>query len=318
MKKTILFLASVLMLATGCYEDYVKDFDKTVVEIAYQYDLRTFVLDEGEQIKFGVGLTGVQKNDRDRKVALVADPSLLDGALACMKDASKVSGTYVVETFGVSDITGLTELPASYYTIDGLDGLTIKKGWHTGSITLKATDLMRMDPKMFTPYYAVAFRIVGADVDEVRKGKDFGVVAVKCENRFYGTWSHCCRIEERNVAGELVGEPRYIPYTTDDGNAYTLTTIDGKSLSCDRVAGESRKMTLIFNGDAITVSSDDGVTGTGRFNGDKLLQNRKLYLDYSYANAAGNMVHVTDTLIFRNRMRDGVREWQDENPENYE
>ena len=59
------------------------------------------------------------------------------------------------------------------------------------------------------------------------------------------------------------------------------------------------------------------VTGTGRFNGEKLLQNRKLFLEYSYANEAGNTVTVKDTLSFRNRYRDGVNEWQDENPENY-
>ena len=48
MKKSILFLASLLVLATSCYEDYVRDFDYSGALMAYQYDLRTFVLDEGE------------------------------------------------------------------------------------------------------------------------------------------------------------------------------------------------------------------------------------------------------------------------------
>ena len=49
MKKSILFLASILFFATGCYEDYVKDYDTSGVFVAYQYNMRTFVLDEGEQ-----------------------------------------------------------------------------------------------------------------------------------------------------------------------------------------------------------------------------------------------------------------------------
>lgn len=316
MKKTILFLASALLLATGCYEDYVKDFDKTGVFVAYQYNLRTFVLDEGEQFKFTVALGGVMRNDVDRKVSLVAAPSLLAGAVDIMKDPNKVSGEYVATAIGAADISAFTELPSAYYTIDGMDGLTIRKGWHTASITLKATEEMRKDPKVFAPYYAVAFKIAGADADEIVPGKNFGVVAVKCENRFFGSWSHSCKIVETDGSGSEVSV-RYIPFATTDGNSYTLTTINADRVSCDKVAGDTRAMTLTFNGDDIAISSEDGVTGTGRFNGVKLLQDRKLYLQYSYANEAGNTVTVTDTLSFRNRYRDGVNEWQDENPEHY-
>jgi hypothetical protein len=48
-----------------------------------------------------------------------------------------------------------------------------------------------------------------------------------------------------------------------------------------------------------------------------LLQNRKILLNYKYVNAAGNTCYAKDTLTFRNRVRDGVNEWQDENPANY-
>ena len=316
MKKSILFLASVLFFATGCYEDYVKDYDQTGVFVAYQYNMRTFVLDEGEQFKFTVALGGVMKNNEDRKVSLVMAPSLLEGALDNMKNTNMVAYEGVATAFNASSITALTELPTSYYTIDGMDGLTIRKNWHTASIVLKATDEMRKDPKVFGPHYAVAFKIAKADADVIVDGKDFGVVAIKCENRFYGSWSHSCSIEETNTAGELVSS-RYIGYATTDANAYTLTTVNGETLTCDKVAGDTREMTLTFDGNDIAISSADGVTGTGRFNGDKLLQNRKLYLEYSFANEAGNTVNVKDTLSFRNRYRDGVNEWQDENPENY-
>ena len=317
MKKSILFLATAMAVLTGCYEDYVKDYDQSAVFIAYQYDLRTFVLDEGEKFKFTVGLGGVMQNQQDRDVSLVLDPSLLGGAVASFTDKEKVSGDYVADFISESGIEEIVELPQSYYTIDGLDGLKIRKGWHTASVTLKATEQMRNDPKMFAAYYAVPFRIVKADADIIVPGKDYAVVAVRCENRFYGYWSHSCRIEETDASGNEV-RTTYIPHSTTDGNAYNLTSVNAESLLCDKVAGETREMLLTFSGNDIIVASADGVvTGTGRFNGDKLLQNRKLYLEYSYTNAAGNTVSVMDTLCFRNRIRDGINEYRDENPENY-
>ena len=107
MKKSILFLASLLFFATGCYDDYVKDYDQSGVFVAYQYNLRTFVLDEGEQFKFTVALGGVMENTQNRKVSLVLDPSLLDGALETLKDPNKVAYEDVAKFFAASSITGL-------------------------------------------------------------------------------------------------------------------------------------------------------------------------------------------------------------------
>ena len=81
-------------------------------------------------------------------------------------------------------------------------------------------------------------------------------------------------------------------------------------------------MRLTLDGKEIRVSgSVDGSKeiedlGSG-FNGARLLQNRKLYLHYRYPNGDGTFTEVRDTLTFRNRIRDGVNEWQDENPKNY-
>jgi hypothetical protein len=43
-----------------------------------------------------------------------------------------------------------------------------------------------------------------------------------------------------------------------------------------------------------------------------------LILKYKYTNAGnGWTYHCTDTIQFRNRLRDGINEWQDENPSHY-
>ena len=97
MKKSILFLASLLVFATSCYEDYVRDNDHTAAFIAYQYDLRTFVLGEGEQFKVTVALAGTMQNDKDRNVQLALEPSLLDGALASLIKTDKTSAAYVAQ-----------------------------------------------------------------------------------------------------------------------------------------------------------------------------------------------------------------------------
>ena len=82
-------------------------------------------------------------------------------------------------------------------------------------------------------------------------------------------------------------------------------------------------MVLTLNGNDIAVSSATGSTFTyqpdraSNFNRPKLLQDRKIFLSYKYVNATGNTCYATDTLTFRNRIRDGVNEWQDEDPSHY-
>ena len=77
------------------------------------------------------------------------------------------------------------------------------------------------------------------------------------------------------------------------------------------------KLTLENNG-KITVNSVPGAKyevepdGESTYNQSRLLQNRKIFLSYKFKKD-DNVWHVTDTLTFRNRIRDGVNEWQDEN-----
>ena len=59
--KRLLALAifAVAFLSGSCYDDYVKDHDHTSIYIAYQYDLRTFVVGEGMNFDVGAVLGGV-------------------------------------------------------------------------------------------------------------------------------------------------------------------------------------------------------------------------------------------------------------------
>ena len=78
-KKLYILLSSVAVALslTGCYKDYVQDFDYSGAYLAYQYDLRTFVVGEGMQFKIGAVLGGVMKNEYDRDIWYEFDDNLI-------------------------------------------------------------------------------------------------------------------------------------------------------------------------------------------------------------------------------------------------
>ena len=316
MKKIIFLFLSALMLLTGCYPDYVRDYDEgTGVYTAYQYDLRSFVMGENESFDFTVALGGVIANDRDRKVKVVLDNSLLTSDLAQLAPEKNypsftalnailgagsfgnICQKYVTDDVKAAGITALAPLPESYYKVSGLDAMTIKKGRHTAAVTIKATDFIKEDPKVFAPYYALAFRIESADADHLDPEKSFEVIVVRCENKFFGDW--------KSTSGTAV---------------YTMTTKDDKSVYVTGLA--PAKLVFTFNDDnTVSVSSADpsltiAAGATASFNGAKLLQDRVINVSFDYT-YQGQTQTVSEEMKFQSRVRDGVLEWQDENPENY-
>ena len=316
MKKIIFLFLSALMLLTGCYPDYVRDYDEgTGVYTAYQYDLRSFVMGENESFDFTVALGGVISNDRDRKVKVVLDNSLLTSDLAQLAPEKNypsftalnailgagsfgnICQKYVTDDVKAAGITALAPLPESYYKVSGLDAMTIKKGRHTAAVTIKATDFIKEDPKVFAPYYALAFRIESADADHLDPEKGFEVIVVRCENKFFGDW--------KSTSGTAV---------------YTMTTKDDKSVYVTGLAPS--KLVFTFNDDnTVSVSSADpsltiAAGATASFNGAKLLQDRVINVSFDYT-YQGQTQTVSEEMKFQSRVRDGVLEWQDENPENY-
>ena len=316
MKKIILLFAAALLLFTGCYPDYVRDYDEgTGVYTAYQYDLRSFVMGENESFDFTVALGGVINNEKDRAVKVVLDNSLLSADLAALApekgyesftalDAILGKGSfgticqkYVTEDVKATGITSLTALPESYYKVSGLDNMVIRKGRHTAVATIKATDFIKEDPNVFAPYYALAFRIESADADYVEPEMGFEVIVVRCENKLFGDW--------KSTSGTAV---------------YTMTTKDDKSVYVTGLA--PAKLILTLNDDnTVTVSSADpamtvAAGATGSYNGAKLLQDRIINVSFEYT-YNGQTQTVSEEMKFQSRVRDGVLEWQDENPENY-
>lgn len=340
MKKIISIFAALVAL-TSCYDDYTLDYDWSAVYVAYQYDLRTFVIGEGMKFDFTVALGGVSANDRDRAVSVSIDDALLSADLSSYSDDSQtisftaldgmagtapighLSQNYVSKEISAAGLTALTPLPADCFEVSGLDGLAIRKGRHTAAVTIKATDVLVADEKAFRPYYALGFVVNSADADKVIREKSFAVIAVKCENMLYGNWYYGGASVVKDAAGETVSEESYpIVLPQSDDEVKTLTTVSADCVETD--SPYAGKIRLTVSGADVTVSAvDPSVTiGTidgepSRYNQAQLIQDRRIFLNYTVTRQDGNTVIVRDELLFRNRIRDGVNEWQDENPENY-
>ncbi len=348
MKKIQLYLiALAAVLVTGCYESYLVDYDYDAIYTAYQYDLRTFVLGENESFDFTVALGGVAKNDRDRKVSVSLDNSLLTADLSSFSSLEAgvepftainaflgngslgyVAQTYVTEEVMNAGIDGFEPLPEAYYSIEGLSGLTVAKGRHTGTATIKAKSAITSDGKTLAPYYALGFKINSADADRLIPEMSFEIIAVKCENKHFGYWYYegVTTIVDENSGSEISSTR----YTSDinqaDAFSCYLTTKDFNVLSANKRAGTDGEILLTIAGDnTITVSSPEGgpviepVAGKpSTTNNATLLQDREINLNYSYSNGDGTKTVVADVLRFKYRIRDGVVEYQDENPDHYE
>lgn len=320
MKKitTVLLLLSVLM--TSCYKDYIEDFDYTAIYFMYQTNVRTFVVGEGMKIEVGAALSGVRENTGDRIVNFDMDTKLINASILA---AMKAGAAYIKEAVGSVDT--LKVMPANYFTISDNSQMVIKKGNHSGSVVIKADSARFLnDIATIKPVYAIPFYIASADADSIPTGKRYTVIALKYENMLFGNYWHGGVTTVKDSTGKVVKTVKY--FTTipsPESKVMTLKTVAPNALVTNKISDQSGAMKITLNGGNITVSKADGsgvaVTADGAsiFNQAKLLQERKIVLKYKFTNADGTTSFAQDTLTFRNRIRDGVNEWQDENPSHY-
>lgn len=335
-------MIAVLLSLVSCYDDYTMDYEHSAAYVAYQYDLRTFVIGEGMKFDFTVALGGVRANDKDRSVSVSVDDALLEVDLSAFSESQQpasftaldgllgnagfghISQNYVSQEVKASEITSLTPLPHDYYDIYGLEGLKIQKGRHTASVTIKADESFASDKNAFKPYYALGFVLKNADADMIIKEKSFAVIVVKCEHMLYGNWYYGGSSQTVETSTGAVLDSASYPLTLpqSDDKVKTLKTISADCVELDSpYAGRIR---ITVDGAVLTVSAVDPSIAIGTIDGEpssynqaRLLQNRCLYLNYTVDKGDGKVTYVRDYLQFRNRIRDGVNEWQDENPENY-
>ena len=323
MKKFIAFI--VLSLAmVSCYEDYILDYTFTAVYFPYQIDVRTFVVGEGMKIEVGAALGGVRQNTIDRDVSFIFNGTLLPDALAKMKVAGQ---PYIKDA--TAAVTTLVQMPSNYYTISDPGTMVIRKGWHSGSVVIKpdSVNFLTDSLKTIDASYALPFYITAADADSILEPKRTNVVGLKFENMLFGNYWHggAALINRPGKSDTTIVYVTSIP--TAESNVWKLKTVGPRTLVSNGYFNQTTskdELKVVLKGTKVYVSAAAGSSfaytadGESNFNAPKLLQNRKLILRYKYTNAGnGWTYHCTDTLTFRNRLRDGINEWYDENPAHY-
>lgn len=319
--KKILMLAFCTFMLSSCYDDYIKDYEYSGVYFAYQTNVRTFVVGEGMNIKVGAALGGVMENTRNRTVDYKFENTLVTpDILAVMKSSAS---PYIKNS--VADVDELLPMPSDYFTVSDTK-MIIPKGEHVGTVTIRPDSAKFLsDPKTLSATYALPLYITAAGADSVVEPKRHTVIGLKYENMLFGNYWHGGVTVVKDASGKVIDENTY--YTTipsPETSVYVLKTVAPFELETNKIANGSGSMRLILNADGtvtIAKSPTSAVNvlpdGECRYNKAKLLQERKIFLKYKFENADGTTSHATDTLTFRNRIRDGVNEWQDENPGNY-
>lgn len=324
--KKLLTLIILSITLSSCYEDYVKDFDFNAVFFPYQINVRSVVVGEGLKIKVGAELGGVLKNTQNREVSFILDNNLITPEVLESMKASSL--THISKP--VSSLTELKPMPSSYYTMSNPNTFIIKKGDHQGMITIEVDSTAFLgDSLTITPIYALPFYITGADADSILATKRTAIIAVKYENMLFGNYLHggvtIIKDPSNNIV-ETITYPTYISQPED--KIWMLKTVAPNAIVTngysDKTSVSKQELLLTLNGTNINISSASGSTyvfepdGSSTYNAAKLLQKRQIFLKYKYINEDGNTCYAQDTLTFRNRLRDGVNEWQDENPSNYD
>lgn len=320
--KKLLIIFFLPLIMVSCYEDYIKDYEYASVYFPFQTNVRTFVVGEGMTVKVGVVLGGVMENLKERQVDFILDNNLIvsKDALTSMNNGLP----YIKEA--TAGLAALEPLPSGYFTMSDAGKIVIKSGMHTGTITIKADSAAFLsDPKTAKAQYVLPFLITNADADSINTSKGYSIIGLRYENMLFGNWYHGGVTTVKDAGGNVINTINY--YTSlpqADNLVWSLQTVAPDALVTSGISNNTGSFKLTLSGNNIIVSKADGSAvdvqpdGASTFNRSRLLQDRKIVLSYKYDNGDGTTSHAQDTLTFRNRIRDGVNEWQDENPANYQ
>jgi hypothetical protein len=333
--KKILALLVLSIAMVSCYEEYLLDYTSTSIYFALQQDVRTFVVGEGMKFEVGASLGGVRQNTVDRNVSFILDPTLITAARLTAMKAS--SWAYIKNA--TTPVAALQLLPATYYTMTpSTTTMVIKSGWHGGTVVIKADSAAFLNDSVNTAVstYVLPFYITAADADSILEPRRSNVVGTRFENMLFGNYWHGGAALLNRTLNPNVWQRKdtTIVYKTTipclENLIWTLTTAGPSTLTCNGYANNTvtagkKIMKLTLKGTQVYLTSGPDAPyvitpeGPCSFNNPKLLQDRKIVLKYTYVQTVSPFFtyHCTDTLTYRNRIRDGINEWQDENPSHY-
>ncbi|AWW32697.1 hypothetical protein DN752_22535 [Echinicola strongylocentroti] len=302
----------IFLLLTGLfscepYEDYLGDFDYSIVYFGTQKPLRTIVAYDNMEFKVGVALGGKRSNEVDEYADFSVDPSLLDD-----------------DTFTEGNDFEL--LPADYYSLSNDSRMVIPAGKFIGDVTVTLDrEAFTSDPKALSTTYALPIRITGSSLDSISSGnydeagnvinppKDYTILVVKYISPYHGTYYHKGTQQELDENGELIEETVYNNDDLSKNGTWALSTVDRTQVMTpalgDNISGSMVLNVNESNNEVAISTTDDNIVdlvGTATYNADE----RTFYLDYSFTRNARNFT-VQDTLVLRRapELDLGFEEW---------
>jgi hypothetical protein len=326
MKKIIALLIIAITMAS-CYEEYITDYLYDAIYFPYQTDVRTFVVGEGMKFEVGAALAGVRDNTRDRSVSFILDNTLVTPA---MRELLYFSDRKYV-TDALASVPVISQMPSNYVSLSNSNTMVIKTGTYSGTIVVRAdsTNFLNDSVKTRIATYVLPFKLTNADADSLLKKKNYNVIGVIFENMLYGNYWHGGQalVNRPSLSDTTIKYFTTVP-AASESKVWSLKTVGPSTLSVNGYFSAditpNPQMKLVLKGNNLILSAASGSAfaftqeGPCTFNRSRLLQERKLFLKYRFTNTVtGYTYHCTDTLSFRNRLRDGINEWYDENPSHY-
>lgn len=296
-----LIIFTVLAVQFGCYKNFEQDYVFSSVYFANQNLRRTFVEDEFNTIKIGVVLGGKRVNSSNEWVK-----------------------------FSINDTTGwdispYSILPDSYFSLSSNEDIIIPSGKFIGEITMTIDDSFFSDPDSPHDNYVLPFRIYDTSADSILGAKDSMLLILTFQSRIFGNYYHNGVVIRKSASdGSTVDT---IVYHQDEPvtsavNNWNLSTIASKTLQ-SRGLGNYAPSDLtgfyihILDDNTITLSEDTTLVSSGydwKFEQNGTCnynkESKTIFLIYKYRDImTGYDCFATDTLIFRNRILDGVNQW---------
>ncbi len=279
MIKNLLVVSGLALLATSCYDDYKKDFDYTATYFSMQSPFRTVLVEDGKALPIEVGamLSGRYVNENNETVDFEIDSTMLDG-------------------------TGLTLLPAEYYTLSNESQITIPSGKKLGTIDVNFTEAFLNDSNAHKLYYALPFKITSTSLDSILPEQDSTIVAVKYQNEYYGVY----RVKGVDYApGKdtvVYSNPDFHQNEFVISSSLAMDTVVLPYVGNDR-SGKNNIKLAVNDGDVTIMAGtvEAGVTISGNGSYVKAVEDKKtvhkFYLDYDYTDKDSIQHQVMDTLI---------------------
>ncbi len=300
----VILLILSAVLGSCSFDDEVISYGTTSVYFYNQNYNRNIVVGEGLNLKAGIMFSGLIENDKDRVVRYVIDPSIVT-------DNAK------------------TVMPAGYYTLSDDAEFVVPKGELQGYVTIKMDSAAFLaDPKSLTGEYVIPFRLVSSgDVDSINSAKDYMIVSVSYWAKQHGNYYYSGQTVKKSGAS-VVETVTYENTSTISESIRQLVTVGPKTMTvkADATAAskDPGKGKFTFNIEApsagtgeVQISSTAGSSIQVLPNGTSTYDaaSRTFYLKYKYNDGTYDC-EATDTLVFRNRVRDiqadgqGVNEWR--------